>query len=189
MKLKEGEEIIKIYHHHYTTLIFRELVVALLSIPFFLVGAFFNGVLSPWQMFLLYGAIALIFILVMLYDGILFHMDRLVITNMRIVYIDWQNAFSRSEHQAELSEIQDIETKETGVLSFLPIFDYGTFILETAAAHTIIKFNDAPDPEGIKHFIYHLLRKPNRIRTASSALSDDKARQTVDEAAAVARRQ
>ena len=89
-----------------------------------------------------------------------------------------------------MHDIQDIETRETGVLSFLPFFDYGSFTLQTASAHTTIDFDNAPDPEGIKHFIYHLAVKPNRIRpVAPHEHTDDKARQTADETATVARRQ
>lgn len=190
MKLKQNEEVIKTLHHHYTAIVFRELKVALLSIPFYFVASMFGPVLNGLEMFLLYAGVSLLFISIILYDGILYWLDRLVITNLRILYIDWQNPFSRSEHEAELMDIQDIETTESGILSFLPIFDYGNFTLETASAHTIIKFNEAPDPEGIKHFIYHLSVKPNRMRPVSSShVADDKARQSVEEAAAVTRRQ
>ncbi len=187
MKLKENEEVIKTLHHHYTAIFFREFKVALLSVPFYFVVGLFNSV---WQIFWLYFAVTVFFLSIVLYDGILYWLDRLVITNMRILYIDWKNPFSRSEHEAELMDIQDIETTESGILSILPIFDYGDFTMETASAHTIIKFNEAPDPEGIKHFIYHLSVKPNRMRPVSSShVADDKARQSVEEAAAVNRSQ
>lgn len=190
MLKKENEEVVKVLHHHYTALFLREFKVALLSIPFYFVASFFGAFLNTGQMFQVYSVITLIFLIVIIYDGVLYWMDRLIITNIRVVYIDWLNPFSRSEHEAELVDIQDIETTETGVLSFLPFFDYGNFTLETASAHTIITFNEAPDPEGIKHFIYHLSVKPNRIRpVASSNIADDKARQSAEEAAAVTRRQ
>ncbi len=190
MKLKHNEEIIKTLHHHFTAIVFRELKVAILSMPFYFVASMFAPVLNGWQMLYLYAAVTILFLSIIMYDGILYWMDRLVITNMRILYIDWKNPFSRSEHEAELSDIQDIETTESGILSFLPIFDYGNFTLETASAHTIINFNEAPDPEGIKHFIYHLSVKPNRMRPVSSShIADDKARQSIEEAAAVTRRQ
>jgi len=190
MRLKENEEVVKVFRHHYTTLVIRELKVVLASVPFFFVAWLFSPLLDYWQMFTVYLSIASIFIVAILYDGILYWMDRLVVTNMRVLYVDWKNIFSHSEHEAELVDIQDIETTETGILSFLPIFDYGTFKLETASSQTIINFNEAPDPEGIKHFIYHLDIKPNRIRTvATQTEADDKARQSVEEASAVTRRQ
>lgn len=189
MKLKENEEVVKVLHHHYVALIIRELKIVIVSIPFFFVASLFSTLMNPYQQILMYGAITIVFGLIIAHDGILYHLDRLVITNHRIIYIDWQGIFSRSEHEAELVDIQDIETKETGVLSFIPMFDYGMFTVETASAHTIINFTEAPDPEGIKHFIYHLNVKPNRIGTVGLSSTDDKARQTEDEAHTVARRQ
>ncbi len=190
MLLKENEEVIKIFHHHYTPLVLREIKVALLSIPFFFVAWLFSSLLNFWTMFAIYSVVGGAFLLAIVYDATLYWLDRLVITNIRVLYIDWKNMFSRSEHEAELVDIQDIETTESGVLSFLPIFDYGNFMLETASAHTIINFNEAPDPEGIKHFIYHLNVKPHRIRHAATLTEeDDKARQSAEEAASVTRRQ
>lgn len=190
MKLKENEAVVKVFHHHYMALMLRELKVVIISVPFFFVASFISPLLNNWQMFFIYASIVAVFLGLIMYDGILYWLDRMVVTNMRVLYVDWKNIFSRSEHEAELVDIQDIETTEAGILSFLPIFDYGNFTLETASAHTIINFTEAPDPEGIKHFIYHLDIKPNRIRSvASQTEADDKARQSVEEASAVTRRQ
>lgn len=190
MKLKQNEQVIKVFHHHYTSLIIRELKVAFLSIPFFFLVYLLTPIVSTNTLYTIYFVVSFGFIAVILYDGILYWMDRLIITNMRVLYVDWKNIFIRTEHEAELIDIQDIETTENGILSFLHIFDYGDFKLETASAHTIINFNEAPDPEGIKHFIYHLVIKPNRIRNVSSHFGvDDKARQYTEESSAVTRRQ
>lgn len=190
MHLKNNEIVVKIFHHHYFTHILRELKIAILSFPFFLVASFFSTLLTPAQMFGVYAGIAFFFALAIAYDAILYWLDRLIITNMRVLYIDWQNPFSRSEHEADMIDIQDIETKESGILSNLPVFDFGHFSIRTASAGTVVIFNEAPDPEGIKHFIYHLNVKPNRIGPVSiSKNEDDKARQSVEEASAVTRRQ
>lgn len=188
MKLKENEYVVKVFHHHLSAMILRMSLIALTSIPFFFVAFIVSHILDPVQAIFVYLAVFVCFALVMFYDGLLYHLDRLIITNYRIIYIDWQGAFSRNEHEAELIDIQDIETREKGVLSFLPFMDYGTMTIETASAHTIVKFTEAPDPEGIKHFIYHLNVKPNRIRPVGLSTADDKARQT-DQDIAVSRKQ
>lgn len=188
MKLKQDEEVIKIFHHHISAMVVRLMKIALLSIPFYFVAYLVTFFLTPLSSVLVFVGVTLFFALIITYEGVLYHLDRLIITNMRVIYIDWMGAFRRHEHEAELVDIQDIETRETGILSFLPIFDYGTFTVETASAHTIIKFTEAPDPEGIKHFIYHLSVKPNRMRPVGLSNADDKARQT-DQDIAVARKQ
>ena len=189
MNLADEENVIKVYHHHPTTFFFRLTNYLIVSLPFYFVASFFYTVLAPWQMVILYAAITVIFGLVAVYDLTLFYMDKLVVTNRRIVHVDWKSAFSRSEAEAEFADIQDITTKEMGVFSTLWIFDYGLFMLETASTKTSVIFLDAPDPEGIKHFIYRLYQKPSRIEPANQVSSiHDTARQIAEEEAAISGR-
>lgn len=189
MKLQKNEEVVKVYHHHPTARLFRALGVVIAGLPFFFVAWFFRDLFSPGQMMAIYFGVGLLNLAVLLYDSVLYYLDRLVVTNKRILYIDWNGAFSNTEHEAELIDIQDIETKEKGLIAILNIFDFGDFTLETASTHTTIHFPNAPDPEGIKHFIYHLSIKPTRIRGDGLSTTHDQTRETTDNAAAVARRQ
>ena len=189
MNLAEEESIIKTYHHHPTTFFFRGFNFVIVSLPFYLVASFFFAVFNPWQMAILYLAITLMFGLLAVYDLVLFYLDKLVITNRRIVHIDWKSAFSRSEAEAELLDIQDITTKEMGVFAALKMFDYGLFMVETASSKASIIFSDAPDPEGIKHFTYRLYQKPSRIEPANNVSSiHDTARQVAEEESAISGR-
>ena len=74
----------------------------------------------------------------------------------QFVYIDWEYLTVRNEAEALLNDIQDVQTEEKGLLSFFWIFDYGTLRLDTASSYVTIEFFDAPDPEGIRKFIYHI---------------------------------
>jgi hypothetical protein len=190
MNLHDEESVIKVFHHHPTTFLLRGMNYFVVSLPFYFVGSFFNTVLPPMGMVAIYAAITVVFGMFTAYDLILFFLDRLVITNRRIIHVDWKSALSRSEAEAELLDIQDITTKEMGLFSALKFFDYGLFMLETASTKTSIIFNDAPDPEGIKHFIYRLYQKPSRIESAPNVSSiHDTARQIPEEEAAATRRQ
>lgn len=189
MKLQDNEQIVKVFHHHPTARIFRGLGIVLAGLPFFFCAWFFRGVLDSTQMFWVYMSVFLINFSILMYDSILYYLDRLIITNRRVLYIDWNGAFSNTEHEAELIDIQDIETREKGIFAFFSFLDFGDFTLETASTHTTIHFPSAPDPEGIKHFIYHLTLKPNRIRGDGLTPTDDKTRETSEHAATVARRQ
>lgn len=159
------------------------------SLPFLFCAWFFRGLFTPVEMTWLYAGIMLLNFMVLLYDSGLYYLDRLVITNRRVLYIDWNGAFSNTEHEAELVDIQDVETREKGFISLLSFLDYGDFTVETASTRTTIHFPNAPDPEGIKHFIYHMNLKPNRIRGDGLTTVDDKTRETSEHAAAIARRQ
>ncbi|MCC7196734.1 PH domain-containing protein [Candidatus Peregrinibacteria bacterium] len=188
MHLQENESLIKTFHHHPTVFLIKAFNYTVVSLPFFFVATFFSGLLNTAQMVMLYAGVASVFLLLLAYDLFFFYFDRLIITNRRILHVDWNGAFSRSEHEAELSDIQDIGTQEAGLLAVLPFFDFGVFTVETASTQTTIIFKDAPDPEGIKHFVYHLNVKPSRIG-ASVTPVDDTARYVHDEEAAVSRRQ
>ena len=162
MHLNKNEEVVKVFHHHTTTVFVRIFKIILAGLPCFAMAYFISFFLVPLHTIYMYVGVGLLFAIVAVYDFTLYYLDRLIITNHRVIHVDWQGPFKRYEHEAEIADIQDIATRETGILSFIKIFDYGDFTLETAATHTTIRFYNAPNPEGIKHFIYHLNIKPNQ---------------------------
>jgi uncharacterized protein YfeS len=100
------------------------------------------------------------------------------LTNQRIVHLDWISPFRYQETQAMLDDIQNIESKENGFLSSIKLFDFGEFLVETASTKTVITFNEAPDPEGIKFFVTNLSRKHLGL---DSNLNKDEIAQIVDQ--------
>jgi len=163
MHLQNDELIIKVFHHHPFPLAIGGLKTIVVSLPFFFVATFFRGILSDLQLGTVYSTIGIVFFIIMCYFALINYMDHLIVTNQRILYVNWKTLFSREENEVELRDIQDITTNEFGVLSWFKIFDYGTFEVQTAGSKVAILFKDAADPEGIKHFIYHLLTKPSKI--------------------------
>lgn len=156
MHLREGEQILKIYHHHPTPFVFNILKLILAALPFFAVLFIFKESFSmKWyviaNLILVFG-----FASVVVYMSFIFWLDRLIVTNHRIVYVNWKLLSIREEAEAFHHEIEEIKTKEKGVFSYFKFLDYGNITIETAAAHVNINFPDAPDPEGIRKFIYHI---------------------------------
>lgn len=156
MHLREGERILKVYHHHPTPFVFDVLKVILGSFPFFLLLFLFHPALSTKVYVITNLVIFIIFSLVIVYISLIYWLDKLVITDQRVVYIDWKYLTVRDEAEALLSDIQDVQTEEKGLLAFFRLFDYGTLRLDTASSYVTIEFLDAPDPENIRKFIYHL---------------------------------
>ncbi len=186
--LKEDESKIKTFFHHPFPYFMRSVQIAVVSFPFFFVASFFQGTLDATTMFFVYLGISAVFALIIAYDGLLYFLDRIIVTNKRIIHVDWRSLLDREETEADLNDIQDISTKEYGILSAIPLFDYGTFHVETAASKAAIIFKDATDPEGIKHFIYHLQQKPSRILVESLESSTyDRANEEKNEEAGVGR--
>lgn len=156
MELREGEYILKVYHHHPTPFIANVLKIITATLPFFFLLFIFQDAISTTA--LIWGNIIvlLVFALVITYYSLVYWLDKLVITTRRIVYIDWKFLTMRDEAEAELDDIEDILTTEKGVLAYFKFFDYGTMKLDTASSHVTLEFIQAPDPEGIRQYIYHV---------------------------------
>ncbi len=163
MNLKKDEVKIKIFHHHPTLFFTRGIGVFLAFSPFFLVATFFSGMLDMTQNIIVYISISLFFALYLIYDQRLYFLDRIIITNKRIIHVDWKNAFHNTEVEVELSDVQNVKTVESGILSFIPFLNYGTVSIETSSSTTAIIFTESSNPDRIKYFIYHLDVKPNTI--------------------------
>ncbi len=156
MQFREGERVLKVFHHHPTPFIFWffEIFLAFLIcfIPLYLLQD-----IIPFSFFIIINiAFFVFFAFIIFYKSIIYWLDKLIITNQRIVHVNWLNLFKRKESEALLNDIQDIKTSEKGLISYFSFFDYGSFALETASAKTTILFEQAPDPEGIRQYIYHV---------------------------------
>jgi hypothetical protein len=156
MEIREGEQILKVYHHHPTPFVFIVLKVIVGSFPFFLLLFLFDSVLSDKLRFIAHVAVFLLFSCVLVYVSLIFWLDKLIVTNQRVIYVDWKYLTVRHEAEALLKDIQDVQTKEKGFLASLWVFDYGFLRLDTPSSYVTIEFFNAPDPEGIRKFIYHV---------------------------------
>ncbi|MBI2638660.1 hypothetical protein HYW83_03660 [Candidatus Peregrinibacteria bacterium] len=159
MHLRHGEEILRTHKRHRTPFILQ--FVKLLIVSAILYGLMFfigKAVEGDW-IFWGYAVVSFflgIAITLVAFDYLL---DRLVITNKRVVWINWKSPVKREEHEAELLDIQDIKTHEKGILSKLRLFDYGLLEIETAGSKTCIIFTECPDPENVKTFILNQMEK------------------------------
>ncbi len=156
MHLREGEKVLKVYHHHPTPFIYSILKVIVSFVPFFALLYIFQEAFSAAVEFYLALVLLGIFCLIVIYLALIYWLDKLVITDQRVVYIDWKYLTVRKEFEAKLNDIQEIRTHEKGILAHFWFFDYGDFILKTASSKITIIFDQAPDPEGIRKFVYQL---------------------------------
>jgi hypothetical protein len=156
MNIREGERILKIFYPHVTPFIFYILKAMLGVVPLFLFLFVFSFVFSSAWYFFIHIVLILLFGVIVGYMSLIYWLDRLVITNRRIVHIDWKNLTSRNESEALIADIQDVQTEEKGILSYFRSFDYGTIRMDTASSYTTIEFKNAPDPEGIRRYIYKI---------------------------------
>lgn len=153
MQLQNGERIIKIYHHHPIPFIIQIIKALGASLPFFFLLFLLSPSISYEYTIIGIMIIMALFTGIIIYLALIYWLDKVVITNKRIVHIDWKVLSQRDEGEALLNDVQDIHTKEKGILSAIYLFDYGLLRIETAASKATIIFTEAPDPEGIKKFL------------------------------------
>jgi len=156
MDLREGEKILKVYHHHPTPFAFKFIKIALSMVPFYIFLFLIDSSMDPGTYIFIHIVLAVIFLLLVSYISLVYWLDKLIITNMRVVFIDYKYLTTKEDSFVDISDIQDIKTRENGVLSYFWIFDYGSFEIETSSSTISIIFPNSPCPETIRQFLFHL---------------------------------
>jgi hypothetical protein len=167
MHIENGEVIIHTFRHHYFPYITRLIELCLGFTPIFFLMYFLTNESKLSTITYSFLGVTIFFIFSFLYMSSIYWLDKLIITNKRIIHVDWKNLTLRKEYEAKINEVQDIRTQEKGILSKIGMFDYGIVQIDTASAKSIILFAEAPDPENIKHFIYtNILTRTERERAS-----------------------
>lgn len=156
MHLESNEIVLKIFYHHYLPFAIRLLKLIGAALPFYFLLFLLANNLSAKVIIFLHLGIVVIFTLALIYVTIVYWLDRLVITNKRVIFIDWKYLTVKAEFEAKLEDVQDIRTIERGILASIPFLDYGVIEVKTASDRTVILFPEAPNPEGIRQFIYQV---------------------------------
>ncbi|MBU1151716.1 hypothetical protein KJ632_02715 [Patescibacteria group bacterium] len=153
MKLIEGEYVKKIFHHHLTPFLYTLLKLFIGFAPFVFLYYFLMPVVSSLVFFILVLILILLFLITLAYVSLIYWLDRLYVTNFRVIYVDYKYLTIKDEASAYLKDIEDILTHEHGFLSYFRFFDYGVVKMDTPSSYVTIIFEDAPNPEGIRQFI------------------------------------
>ena len=156
MHLREGEEILKIYHHHPTPFVFQLIKALFVAVPFVLLVYIFKAILSSKAFVITLIVVFLMFVLFCVYLSLIYWLDKVIITNLRVIHVDWKYLTIKHEGEVMIADIQDIQTKERGFWSHFKIFDYGEIKIDSPSSYVTIIFTEAPNPEGIRQFLYRL---------------------------------
>ncbi|MBI5152494.1 PH domain-containing protein [Candidatus Peregrinibacteria bacterium] len=156
MQLREGEQINSTFRRHLLPTVLKLITVALGSAPFYLLVYFLRNDMSAGGLFAAITAVTAVFGLFLLHILIDDRLDRLVITNQRIVFIDWKMVIFKTESDIDIKDIQEVSVTEKGILSKFRLFDFGRCIIETASPDVSITFDHAAHPAEIRDLILSL---------------------------------
>lgn len=80
-----------------------------------------------------------------------YYMDIWVVTNRRIIDIDYQRLFDRNIAMLRLDRVQDVTTHVTGVVGTL--LKYGSVVVQTAGSDKQFVIDQIADPERLRDVV------------------------------------
>ena len=155
----ENETVIKILSRHQFVIVKSMLPALVLAVISLGVSLYFFDI---WYV-VLGGFIVLLFAFTWcFYEYFIWSRDTYIITDQRIIDIEQATFFHRSQKEAPLEKIQNVETEING---FWPsILHYGTVIIQTAS-DTALTLSDISHPETIQKTIVDLVQeKTNDVK-------------------------
>lgn len=84
-----------------------------------------------------------------------------IVTNKRIIDVDFFNLLYKEVSSCFLSKIQDVTYQVAG--SARVIFDYGNVLIQTAGTEKNLEFEQVPKPAEVVKTIYELMGKKKKI--------------------------
>jgi len=83
-----------------------------------------------------------------------------IVTNERVVDIDWYSILYHKTSSTRISKIQDVSVTRVGV--FAGVFDYGDIHIQTAAEEANFEFAAVPHPELVKDKLEELMEEEEK---------------------------
>lgn len=84
-----------------------------------------------------------------------------LVTNIRIIDIDFSNLIYKNIAATKLSQVQDVSFDQIGVIP--TFFDYGNVLVQTAGTLDNFDFDECPQPENVVHIVEDLIGKDGSI--------------------------
>lgn len=162
--MEEGEELVLKVHRHWLFIVARIVGLALLLLAPLAMSAVFHasGVLGeaeisgPAQM-TLWALWGLVLWVVFWQFWTTYYMDIWVVTNRRIIDIDYQRLFDRNIAILQLDRVQDVTTHVQGILGTL--FKYGKVVVQTAGSDKEFVIDQIANPEALRDAISRQLSR------------------------------
>jgi len=84
-----------------------------------------------------------------------------IITNRRVIDVDFYSMVHKDISSAKLESIQDMSVVTAGV--FASLIDFGTLYVQTAGQNPKIEFEDIPHPSKVTKILNELIAKKKRM--------------------------
>jgi len=152
-----GEKIILLLRAHPFTQLSWILYSVFSLILIFVVNIIISSFFAISQLFLLNCFMAVFLLSFIWFNLLNWYFNVGIVTNRRVIDIDFYAVLYREISVARLDKIQDITVKSGGY--FEAFFNYGTIFIQTAGTEANIEFADIPRPAEVVQMIEKLLTK------------------------------
>ncbi len=154
----DGEKIILLLRRHWITNLRWLAIALLLALAPFVLGQapFMTGFPARFQ----FAALVSWYLLVLAYviqQALSWFFNVGIITNRRVVDIDFFSLIHKRISDADLDKIQDITFNISGALR--TVFNYGTVFIQTAAEKPELSFENVPNPALVAKVLEKLTAK------------------------------
>jgi len=141
---EKDEEVILVLRAHPITLLPWIINGIILFILLIFLNIVFGSLLSPAQFFLLNLTITIFILSYLWFNFLAYFFNVGIVTNKRVIDIDFSTVIYREVTEAGLKQIEDITSKSGGY--FASLFDYGDVFIQTAGTDVNIEFLKIPKP-------------------------------------------
>ncbi|MBT5346573.1 hypothetical protein HOJ01_03410 [bacterium] len=84
---------------------------------------------------------------------LIYWLDKLIITNQRLIFINWISITNVHEREINLKDIQDIASFERGLIRFISVLSYGKIVIKSSAYKFDITFEEIGKANKVRTFI------------------------------------
>lgn len=152
MILRENEQVLHIVYHHFLPYVKRCIYFILITFIFSIFIYFLLEFFMNFK-FIILTVYFLALLLAFLNMTFIYWLDKLVITNQRLIYINWISVTNVQENEINLKDIQDIASFDRGIIRFVPFLSYGKIVIKSSAYRFDISFEEIGKPKSVREFI------------------------------------
>jgi len=157
---KRGDEDVEIFlYSHWIIMVIKTLSYFIMTAVPIIAVIFYSSELKEKN--LLGGAILFLIAYGMIiwsmyfYEVMIYLLDTWIVTNQRIIDIIQKGFFYRTVAELDLSKVQDISVRTSGLIQ--TIFDFGDVEIQSAGALNKFKFSQVAKPQIVKDRIMKLV--------------------------------
>lgn len=158
---EDDESVVLILRKHWQFLLPTILeCIFLLLLPFILSVIISNLPNRGLFVFSLFLVSLLISLSLLIYRYVRWFYNVNIITDQRVIDMDFETLFSHKTTEARLEKVEDITFKQIGILSNL--FDIGSIYIQTAGAKSEIEFKGIHNPKQVQDILSDLLESKKK---------------------------